>query len=155
MFLCRRKQEPYEHWLFFSEKKGWIKLQACPSGSAGHLFAVCAAMEAEKRYNSSSGKAGRTATPTIYNVPSNIIATGKNMAKLIRRCYIGLHPRPGITRSDRLHRWLAQGVDRTVLPACRGWTKRWRVWNSVSFRRERWCLRHNSACNLISTADIG
>jgi ATP-dependent exoDNAse (exonuclease V) beta subunit len=68
-----------------------------------------------KEICSSSGKPEEPQHSTIYNVPAKHNAEPEKYGE-IDPALISANIKAGITRGDRLHRWLAKVVDRTVLP---------------------------------------
>jgi ATP-dependent exoDNAse (exonuclease V) beta subunit len=68
-----------------------------------------------KEMCSSFGKLKETEPVTIYNIPVKHNDEPEKYGE-IDPALISAYIKAGITRGDRLHRWLAQVVDRTVLP---------------------------------------
>jgi ATP-dependent exoDNAse (exonuclease V) beta subunit len=68
-----------------------------------------------KEICSSSGKPEEPQPSTIYNVPAKHNDEPEKYGE-IDPALISAYIKAGITRGDRLHRWLAKVVDRTVLP---------------------------------------
>jgi exodeoxyribonuclease V beta subunit len=68
-----------------------------------------------KEICSSSGKLKETEPVTIYNIPVKHNGEPEKYGE-IDPALISAYIKAGITRGDRLHRWLAKVIDRTVLP---------------------------------------